>query len=786
MITGLQDKLNPEQYDAVVTINGPLLIIAGAGSGKTRVITHRIAWMLSEGVHQNQILALTFTNKAAKEMQERVVQLTRKPLKQLTVSTFHAFGVQILNKHAHRLGYRNGFTIYDSSDQQSLIRESARALSMATDDMDFNQVVNVFSRIKTRRVKWRDLDDRHLEPLYQEYQSHLKLYNALDFDDLIALPIFLFENFPDVLTEYRAQYRYIMVDEFQDTSLNQYEFMRFLALGSRNICVVGDDDQSIYSWRGANFENIRLFEKDFSELKEIKLEQNYRSTGSILEAANSLIANNKHRKEKALWTHSGDGKPIELYQLGSESDEAEFIAETIKATCLRENLSYDDIGLLIRTNAIARNIEEVFLEKNLPYRMSGGTSFFQRPEIKDMISYLRVLTNPDDDVSLLRILNTPRRGIGKKSLQTLTGLSIKHRCSLYGAMLLLQEMGEAAALRNGDKLQAGFDFGPMDDWASSSGDDPEEEAVSKWDDDLDPSLGPAETTRSQPSSRMPDLLAKIPGARGPAGRPAPSVPITKPKPKPASVAPNEAGMTKLAFHSIMEFLELVDRYRPLFLKKNRQLAATLRQFIHELDYWAYLLQEFQKNEKVATWRFRNLEIFCASLERFEKDPDNLEPSIFTYLNRITLDSRDDQDEEGIKGKVNLMTIHASKGLEFPVVFLAGVEDGIVPHKRSLLENEEGDYEANMEEERRLFYVAITRAQSKLYITACRTRMVSRQSVESSLSPFLQEIPAHLIAFKEPQHEVPDDSTGQDLFAKLKLKLGGEAGLAVDGKDLRNH
>lgn len=750
MLTGLENKLNPEQYDAVYTLEGPLLIIAGAGSGKTRVITFRIANMLAAGIPQSSILALTFTNKAAREMEERIAHLTEKKLRLLTVSTFHAFGVQILKKHAPRLGYRDNFSIYDSSDQISLVKESARTLGKAVDDLDFMAILQVFSRVKTRRVKWRDVEDPTIKPLFEEYQSHLKLYNAVDFDDLITLPVLLFENYPDILEEYRAQYRYIMVDEFQDTSFNQYEFMRYIALGSRNICVVGDDDQSIYSWRGANFENIRNFERDFPERKEIKLEQNYRSTGSILEAANNVISNNKNRKEKALWTHSADGKPIELYQLGTEADEANFIADTIKATCLRDNLSYDDVGLLIRVNGLSRHIEEAFLERNLPYRMSGGTSFFQRPEIKDMISYLRVLTNPDDDISLLRVLNTPRRGVGKKSLQTLTELSMKHGCSLHGAMILLKQMGENAAMNlGGAHGQAGFDFGPSDNWAEDSATDETEN--SRWDDDP--------VIESSPKS-LSAALDRLKSATSDK---------TKAPKRPAVRPPEESGMTKLAYSALSEFLDLVEKYRPLFLSKKRQLAATLRLMIHEINYWAYLVQEFQKNEKVATWRFRNIELFCASLEQWEKNPDNLNPSIFNYLNRISLDSNDNQQDDGVKGKVNLMTIHASKGLEFKLIFLAGVEDGIIPHKRALLENEEGDYESNMEEERRLFYVAITRAQEKLFITSCRTRTVLRQSMDSALSPFLQEIPSHLIEFKEAKPEVPDDQEGVDFFAKMKQK-----------------
>ncbi len=706
MLSDLDNQLNPEQSDAVKTIEGPLLIIAGAGSGKTRVITYRIANILAHGIPQSAILALTFTNKAAREMQERVVALTRKKLQQLNVSTFHAFGVQILKKHAKKLGFRDNFSIYDTSDQLSLIKESARSAGLYSDELDYNRLISNFSRIKTKRTNWKELDDPHAQKIYAEYQSHLLLYNAVDFDDLITLPTILFEKHPDVLLTYREQYRYILVDEFQDTSLGQYEFMKQIALGSRNICVVGDDDQSIYSWRGANFENIQNFEKDFSELKEIRLEQNYRSTGTILEAANNVIANNKNRKIKALWTPAGSGNLVELYHLGTETEEAEFIADTIKEICLRESLTYDDVGVLIRTNSLARHIEESFMAKNLPYRLSGGTSFFQRPEIKDMISYLRIICNPDDDVSFLRIINTPKRGVGKKSIEALTGLAMTHQSSLYGALLDLKKMGQEAALlryrESGPSLFEAFEDTPI------------------------------------------DLLA----------------------------GQSESGMSKLAYQSLMDFSDLIDTYRPKFLS-GKKMADTLRLMVHEIDYWPHLVQEFQNNEKIAKWRFHNVEIFCSSLEQYEKNPDNHPTSVFTYLNRVSLQNHDEQEDDQIKGKVNLMTIHASKGLEFKVVFLAGVEDGIIPHKRSLMENEEGDYDSNMEEERRLFYVAITRAQQKLIMTSCRQRTVMRQTVDSALSPFLQEISAHLIESKVPEQKIAEEDLAVDFFAKLKSQFPKE-------------
>lgn len=667
----LKASLNPQQLQAASQLDGPLLIIAGAGSGKTRVITYRISYMLHCGIPQQSILALTFTNKAAREMAERVKSLSGKKLRQLTVGTFHAYGVQVLRSHISKLGYRDNFSIYDSSDQQSLIKESAREISYPEDKLEYSKIINLFSRIKTGRAKWRDLDDSY-RPLYEEYQSNLKLYNAVDFDDLIALPIRIFKDFPEVLAEYHARFRYIMVDEFQDTSLQQYEFMKLLAQDSRNICVVGDDDQSIYSWRGANFENIRNFEKDFPDLLEIKLEQNYRSTGTILDAANSVISRNKNRKEKKLWTGTGGGKAIELYQPANETQEAEFFAQSIKTLAGKERLKYSDMGILIRTNALARPIEEALLAANIPYHMSGGTSFFQRQEIKDMIAYLRAITNPDDDISLIRILNLPRRGIGKRSLEIMSEAAAGLGSSLYGAIKHLLSMDPA----------------PFPQRARSD---------------------------------------------------------------------------------IEDFIKLLENYRPKFLAR-KGLAESFRQLVQEIDYWSHLVMEFQKNDKVAKWRMKNIEIFADSIEDFQRNPDNHNPSIFNYLNRITLNSKDDEDEG--QGKVSLMTIHAAKGLEREVIFLAGVEDNIIPHRRSLIENEEGDFDANMEEERRLFYVAITRAKQKLFMSACQERSVMRETQTCQISPFVDEIPQELIEIREVEEPAELSTTeAEQIFASLRSKLG---------------
>ncbi|MBQ5383759.1 MAG: UvrD-helicase domain-containing protein, partial [Treponema sp.] len=427
----LKDKLNPEQYRAVTTIDGPILIIAGAGSGQTRVITYRIANMLEKGINQSQILALTFTNKAAREMEERIKKLTGKKLQNLTISTFHAFGVRILRQDIDKLGYRPNFSIYDETDRYSLIKETGRELRFSPDALDVYKIGILFSDIKTGRKTFTSEYDQY-KALYEGYQEGLRLYNSVDFDDLITLPIKLFKEHPDVLEQYKKRFRYIMVDEFQDTSHQQYELLHLLS--DKNVAVVGDDDQSIYSWRGADYQNIVNFEKDFPGMKEIRLEQNYRSTGTILAAANGVIRHNTNRKEKELWSGNGDGKPIEVFMPENEAAEADFIAETIQGICAEEKRKYDDFGVLMRANTQSRPIEEAFLEANIPYTMSGGTSFFERKEIKDIISYLRVISNHDDDINLLRIINTPRRGIGRVTIEAINKVADDMKTSLWEAI----------------------------------------------------------------------------------------------------------------------------------------------------------------------------------------------------------------------------------------------------------------------------------------------------------------------------------------------------------------
>ncbi|MGI9255685.1 MAG: ATP-dependent helicase [Salinispira sp.] len=719
-------QLNPEQREAVGAHNGALLIVAGAGSGKTRVITRRIISMLEAGISQSAILALTFTNKAGREMAERVAQAAGRKLPRLTIATFHSFGLRILKRHITRLGWRTTFSIYDSADQKKLIRNCAREINWNPETLNINHAAHIFSTIKSGRRRWEDDGiDITLKPLYEEYQNNLRLYNALDFDDLIRMPIELFTNYPDVLDEYHQQYRYLMIDEFQDTSMQQYELMRLLTEKSRNVCVVGDDDQSIYSWRGANFSNLQNFESDFPERREIKLEQNYRSTASILDAANHLIQNNTKRKKKQLWTERRSGVPIELYRPDDERMEAQWISDFIQTARLREGVSYHDIAVLIRTNHLARPLEEEFMARRIPYQLSGGSSFFERAEIKDIIAYLRCISNPNDDISLLRIINTPRRGIGKRSLEVL-------RAAADGS-IAVDVNAAANSAAAGNNAAAGNVS--VDGSANGVADG---------------------AAKQQNLYHAMKELVKIGGSPHSGGSPQSG----------GSPSITGAALGARAMADLEDFVRLIDTFRPRLLREHN-FAGVLRDLLTEVDYWGYVLNEFQNREDIAEFRRKNIEIFISSLERWEQHPDNRESSIFDYLNRITLAGRENESEDG---KVNLMTIHAAKGLEFDIVFIAGVEENIIPHKRSL--EESGNSEEVLEEERRIFYVALTRAKKKLCLTHCSSRYVLRELIDMNPSPFLEEIPDQFIHFKEPEDEVTEDEA-KNYFALMKSRFTGD-------------
>jgi len=714
-----EEELNGPQLEAVTSIDGALLIIAGAGSGKTRVITCRIAKMLEKGIPQSAILALTFTNKAAREMESRVRELTGKKLHNLTVSTFHAFGVKILREEIEVLGYRKNFSIYDSTDKIELIKESLRECKLYGEKVDLKSLEQLFSNVKIGSLSWGRAGGRNQagaakvaddiwEPAYNEYQRSLKVYNALDFDDLLTVPINLFTEHHEILEKYRRRYRYILVDEFQDTSLIQYKLLRLLAnpaSGKANVCVVGDDDQSIYSWRGANYENLLLFEKDFPRAREIKLEQNYRSTSTILEAANGLISHNTNRKEKNLWSGNYGGKPIELFFTENEAAEAAFIAGMVNKLRFAEQRNFSSFGVLTRTNNQFDVIEEAFLAENIPCKVSGGTSFFERKEIRDILSYLRVIANPDDDVNLLRIINTPRRGIGKAAIQAASELAKKNRCSIHGALSRLQYI-----------RQQGGEIGQESLFQS------------------EPAMQ-GQRSKDEKNSRF----------------------------------------------GTEDFLLLIQNQRDDFFTKG-ELSKKVRKLIGEIDYWSYLVAEHNKDEKKARWKFSNIEYLLKMIEDWEKDPDNFDTGLYSYLNRVSLIMRSDGEDGSTNGrssgKVNLMTIHAAKGLEFPVVFIAGAEEGIIPHERSLEDNDDeldgthGESSKAVEEERRLFYVAITRAQDKLYITSCKKRRRQNNYIDRQPSPFLAEIPPSLI--EQRKEEAPEENTpeaAETFFARMKERFG---------------
>jgi DNA helicase-2/ATP-dependent DNA helicase PcrA len=653
--------LNAPQLAAVQNIRGPLLILAGAGSGKTRVITYRIAHMLEKNIIQKSILAVTFTNKASREMIRRIRELTSRKVTQLTVCTFHAFGVRVLRDWGRHLGYRREFTIYDQTDKISLIRDLAAERGMHGDSLDLYAVSELFSAIKHRRREW-DEEALPFQGLFHDYNEHLKAYQALDFDDLIVLPLRLFQEVPEALEAYQKQYRYILIDEFQDTSLSQYEFIKSIARAHGNICVVGDDDQSIYSWRGANYENLTRFEEDFPEYTEIKLEQNYRSTKTILTAANSLISHNTRRKDKMLWSGLPQGEPISIYQAADERSEGEYIARAIRSLAIRRSISYDNMGILVRTNHLTRPLEEALLMHNIPYSVAGGMSFFERKEIKDIVSYLKVIANPDDNVNLLRVINLPRRGIGKQAVMHLLTEAEKQGSPLYTAMCAL----------------------------------------------------PGNTSQA---------------------------------------------FSKKNREAIKEFVELIDLYRGK-MSAPKKLAQHLRSLVDQIDYFGYLVSVYKK-EAAARRKYQSIESLVNSLADYEHDPDNLQPTLYDYLNRITLLSRDDLKEDETEQKINLMTVHAAKGLEFDTVFIAACEQDIFPHSRSLNENEECS-----EEERRLFYVALTRSKRKLFITSAASRRKKGEVCDSLPSPFLEELPPGIIEYAK-EEEVVNRDEAVHYFDRLK-------------------
>ena len=661
MSIDLNQELNSEQAKAAGNIHGPSLIIAGAGSGKTRMITYRIAYMLEQGIKESEILALTFTNKAAKEMSERIKSLTGLKLKGLTASTFHSFGLGLLKQYIQYLGYKNNFTIYDTNDNMALLKQVIVSLDLELSNYNLYSLLSTFSDVKTGRIMGFQNKDGAVNQIYQEWLLSQKAYNVVDFDDLILLPIRLFEKRPDVLEKVRERFRYIMVDEFQDTSLLQYKFISMIAKKYRNICVVGDDDQSIYSWRGANYRNIQSFEEDFPERREFKLERNYRSTGTILEAANNLIVHNKERKSKKLWTDGEEGSRIYLISSEDEDDEAFMIADGIKKRHEKNGVPYSEFGILVRTNSLINTLENALMENGIQAQVSGASSFFDRKEVRDLICYLKIIVNTDDDVSLLRIINTPRRSIGRTSVEKLRAYADKKNISLFDAM---NEFAYAA-----DSPVKGKSQENLKTFSSQ---------VLGWQEE----------------------------------------------------------------------------------NKNNRKAKLLSDIIDTIGYKEMLYEEYPDKPKLIDAKMRSLEFLIGRLSRFEKN--NPDATLRDYLNIMSLDSKDTEDKD--EGKVNLMTMHASKGLEFDTVYLAGVEDNIIPSSRALEENPR-----NIDEERRLFYVAITRARKELNISYCEKRKDRMGEAHLILpSRFLEEIPESLLTQSEAEIETTDDKIGMlnDLLSRF--------------------
>ena len=654
----IYDKLHEPQREAVYHTDGPLLILAGAGSGKTRVLTHRIAYLIEErNVNPWNILAITFTNKAAGEMRERVDSLVGFGSESIWVSTFHSMCVRILRRFIDRLGYDNRFTIYDTDDQKTLMKEVCKKVAIDTKVFKERSLMSAISSAKNELIlpdefelnAGGDFAKLKIAKVYREYEAQLKANNALDFDDLLVKTVQLLQTQPDVLENYQERFRYIMVDEYQDTNTVQFQLVRLLAGKYRNLCVVGDDDQSIYKFRGANIRNILDFEHEFSDACVIKLEQNYRSTGNILNAANRVIANNKGRKEKTLWTANGEGELVHLRQFDTGYDEADFIAEDIKKE-VRAGASYNDHAVLYRTNAQSRLLEEKFVAMNVPYKIVGGVNFYARREIKDLLAYLKTIDNGMDDIAVRRIINVPKRGIG---------------------LTTINRIQESAAERG---------------------------------------LGFYETLMA------PELIPGI-------GRSA---------------------------AKLDSFAALIEYFKGL----TGQMSITdlLREVIEKTGYMESLDSEDKEDAQARKENIDELINKAAAYEEAAEDRD--EPATLSaFLEEVALVADiDSLDEE--QDYVVLMTLHSAKGLEFPHVYLAGMEDGLFPSYMTITSDDRDD----LEEERRLCYVGITRAEQELTLTCARRRMVRGETQYNKISRFIKEIPAELLDTGsrriEPETEVP--------------------------------
>jgi DNA helicase-2/ATP-dependent DNA helicase PcrA len=665
----LQD-LNEAQQRAVRHGDGPLLVIAGAGSGKTRVLTYRIAYLLREKhIPPHQILAVTFTNKAAKEMKERLVGLVGPTAQRVWMGTFHSTCVQILRSFADRLGYTRNFSIFDTSDQLVTMRETLKELNVDPKKFEPRAVLGSISAAKNELIGVEeyasnsgDFWERSVARLYAAYQKKLQANDAMDFDDLIMQTVRLFETQPDVLALYRERFRYCLVDEYQDTNKAQYHLISLLAGESANICVVGDADQSIYRFRGADIRNILDFERDFPGATLVKLEQNYRSTKNILEAANSLIKNNMDRPEKTLFTENPAGDPVTLYRAADERGEAGFVADEI-GRLADEGVTLGDITILYRTHAQSRTFEEEFVRRGTPYRIVSGVRFYERKEIKDILAYLRVVANPADNFSMRRIINVPKRGIGDTTIARLEDYAARQGISLYEAM---------AHARDIEKISASTAKKVLEVW--------------EW------------------------LAACI------------------------------SQRDKVSLTELTEHLMHKSGYMAA-LKSERSLEADAR--IENLREFLSVTKQFETVELQAVRLAQELGPGLVQ-ESDEAASPTPEAVILAFLEHVALVSDVDAYDEDAAA-VTLMTLHSAKGLEFPVVFLVGMEEGVFPHARALWDH------AELEEERRLAYVGMTRAMRRLYLTCARQRMLYGQITVGEPSRFIGEVPEHLIKDLQVEH-----------------------------------
>ena len=657
----IYDTLNKEQKEAVFHTEGPLLLLAGAGSGKTRCLTHRIAYLIDEmGVKPWNILAITFTNKAAGEMRERVNRLVDYGADQVWVSTFHSMCVRILRRHIDRIGFANEFTIYDTDDQKTVMKNICKRLDINTKIYKERALLGAISSAKDELISVseyalnaaNDMNQRTYAMVYREYQETLQKNNALDFDDLIVKTVELFKSCPEILDSYQERFQYIMVDEYQDTNTAQFELVRLLAQKNRNLCVVGDDDQSIYKFRGANIRNILDFEKYFPEAKVIKLEQNYRSTQSILDAANAVISNNERRKDKALWTERGSGELVHFRQFDNAYEEAEYIADDVCRKVRKQGAQYKDFAVLYRTNAQARLLEERMIMEGVPYNVVGGTNFYARAEIKDILAYLKTIDNGRDDVAVRRIINIPKRGIGAVSVEKIEDYAQMRDISLYDAMELADEIM---------------------------------------------SLG--------------KTAAKV--------RP---------------------------------FVQLIRELRKA--SSELTIAELIQEIVEKIQYAQYLQDN---DDESAEDRIANVDELITKAVAYQEMHD--EANLTGFLAEVALVADIDKVEDD-DNRVLLMTLHSAKGLEFPNVYLAGMEDGLFPGQSAIWTNDQED----IEEERRLAYVGITRAMNDLTLTCARSRMIRGETQYNPVSRFVREIPEELLDNKlaEPKRARQD----RDILADI--------------------